>query len=134
MSSFTGISSAMPNGGSLASFSRWISAAATSISPVCIFGFTASARRGWTVPSTAITNSDRSDFASPSSGSASHNHLGQPMPVAQVDEEQRAKITHPMHPAEQDDLLADVFRRQLPGSVGARECSEWDDVHNRASG
>ena len=69
--SVTGPSSAIENGGRLASFSSRTSDATTSTSPVSSFGFTVSALRRSTVPKTPTTISVRSFLASWTSASLS---------------------------------------------------------------
>ena len=52
---------------------------------------------------------------------AFHDHLGQAMPVAHVDEDERAKVAHAMHPSQQGDVCADVARAEGAAGVGASE-------------
>ena len=43
--------------------------------------------------------------------------------IANVDEHERAEVANAVHPAEQDDVLADVSRRKSTTGVGPREGS-----------
>ncbi len=63
---------------------------------------------------------------------ARHN-LGDTIPVAEVDEDERSQVAHAVHPAEQHDVLADVLRPQGPAGVRAGQCSEWFNLHESAS-
>ena len=116
---------AIGNGGAFASLSSRISRASTSISPVFIFGFTASAARGTTVP---MHRDD--ELRAQALGFVDErvvlagDDLRHAVPVAEVDEDERAEVAHPMHPAEQNDILADVGGGELAGGVRAREFSE----------
>ena len=58
-----------------------------------------------------------------------HDDLRDAVAVADVDEDERAEVADAVHPAEQDDVLADVGGRQRAAGVGAREGSEGFDVH-----
>ena len=82
----------------------------TSISPVGRFGFTVPSARGTTLPSTRTTHSARSFFGGRESRIARVGHaLGQPVMVAQIDEQQAAVIAHAVHPARKPRVAAGIF-------------------------
>ena len=55
------------------------------------------------------------------------------VPIAQIDEHQRAEIAHAVHPAEQDDVGAGVARGQCAAGVRPCKCAKGDNVHHRQS-
>ena len=108
----------------MASFSRRISCARTSIAPVLTFGFTVSGVRASTCPRTAIT------YSAPEPSGArderlvvADDDLRHAVAVANIDEEERAEVAKTVHPAEQHDVLADVGSREGTTGVGSREGS-----------
>ena len=72
----------------------------TSTSPVGRFGLTVSPSRITTLPSMRTTHSARTFSAAAKAGVARIDHaLGEPVMVAQIDEQQPAMVAHAMHPA-----------------------------------
>ncbi len=49
--------------------------------------------------------------------------LGHAVPIANVDEDERAEVAKAVHPAEEDDVLPDVSGRQSATGMGSREGS-----------
>jgi hypothetical protein len=45
------------------------------------------------------------------------------VPIANVDENERAEVAKAMHPAEQHDILPDISCRERATSMGPGECS-----------
>ena len=60
----------------------------------------------------------------------SRDDLREPVPVADIDEDQRPEVAHPVHPAEKDDVLADVLRAERTAGVRACQFSEWFNIHD----
>ena len=109
----------------VASLRTRISRASTSTSPGGQLGLMVSAERGSTVPITATTYSVCNACArSTMAGIVAGDHLREPVPVADVEEQQRAEVTDAVHPAEQDHVLPDVRRPQLAAGVGAVKVPE----------
>ena len=97
---------------------------------VFIFGFTASAARATTFPFTEMTNSERNRFTLFTSGSLSRaTTCVRPWRSRRSMKTNEPRSRMQVHPTEQDDVPADVRRRQFAVGVGARGLSEWFDVH-----
>ena len=52
------------------------------------------------------------------------HHLGDPRPVAHVDEHRPAVVAPVVHPPEEDDLLADIVLREVTARVGSLELGD----------
>ena len=93
----------------------------TSIAPVFILGFTL-APRLTTLPRTPMQNSQAQragELVGLGGEIGLEDDLGQALAVAQVDEHRAAVIAPVVHPAEEDDLLADVRGVELRRRCGS---------------
>ena len=90
------------------------------------FGFTVSALRRSTVPTTPTTISVRSFLASCDERLVvADDDLRDAVAVAHVDEEDGAHVADAVDPSEQDGRLADGGGPQRAAGVGTTKVSEW---------
>ena len=106
-------------GNSAAGPSTSISRANTSMSPVGRSGLSVPAGRCRTRPSIRTTHSDRSFSAVRNAGRVGvGDHLGEPVMVAQIDEQHAAMVADAMAPSRQPDRRSRYGRRAARRSYG----------------
>ena len=94
--------------------------ARTSIAPVLSLGFSLPGSRGATVPLMPTTYSLRSSRGSGlqlGAGVGLEDDLGDPVAVAQVDEDQAAEVAPGVDPAVEHDGLPDMVLRQFSAGM-----------------
>jgi hypothetical protein len=60
----------------------------------------------------------------------SRDDLGDALAVAHIDEDQRPEVSHAVHPAKEDDILAHFADAERAAGVCARQFSQWFYDHN----
>ena len=55
----------------------------------------------------------------------SRHDLRDAVPIAQIDEDERSEVSHPVHPAQEDDILTDLAGAERAAGVRARQFSQW---------